>query len=293
MTASIGDPAVPIGQSEASAIAPPTTLPAAREGRWWERLDRRTRLLLVGIEVAVLLTVWQLAIAQFGLVSHIFLPPPIDVAGGFGTLFGRPDMGQHLMTSFSAWCVGFGLATVVGIAIGVVVGGSIPVERLSGPVLWTLYATPWLAYRPLSVVWFGFGMPPIVFLVFIAALFPVLLNTAAGVRAVEPTMLQASRVFGIGRLATYTRILLPSALPFVIVGMRQSAVMATISLIVAEMTGSSVGVGALISMLTSRYQTEQTFALVAIAVLWTVLVGQVLRAIGQRLSPWRIDARTV
>ena len=78
-----------------------------------------------------------------------------------------------------------------------------------------------------------------------------------------------------------------------IVGMRQSAVMATISLIVAEMTGSSVGVGALISMLTSRYQTEQTFALVAIAVLWTVLVGQVLRAIGQRLSPWRVDARTV
>ena len=85
--------------------------------------------------------------------------------------------------------------------------------------------------------------------------------------------------------------MLPSALPFVIVGMRQSAVMATIALIVAEMTGSSIGVGALISILTSRYQTDQTFALVAIAVLWTVLFGQLLRVVGDRLAPWRADAR--
>jgi ABC-type nitrate/sulfonate/bicarbonate transport system permease component len=274
-----------------AAAPPPTTMAAAREGRWWERLDARTRVLLLGIEVAVVLAVWQVAIAQLGLVSHIFLPPPLDIASGFGTLLGRPDMSQHLLTSLTAWTVGFGLATLVGVVLGVVVGGSIPVERLSGPVLWTLYATPWLAYRPLSVAWFGFGMPPIVFLVFIASLFPVMLNTAAGVRAVEPSLLQAGRVFGIGRVATYVRIMLPSALPFVIVGMRQSAVMATISLIVAEMTGSSIGLGALISMLTSRYQTDQTFALVAVAVLWTVGIGQLLRVVGNRLAPWRTDAR--
>jgi ABC-type nitrate/sulfonate/bicarbonate transport system permease component len=271
--------------------APPTTLPAAREGRWWERLDGRTRVLLVAVEMAIVLIVWQVAIAQLGLVSHIFLPPPLDIASGFGTLLSRDDMSQHILTSLGAWCIGYGLATVVGIAVGVAVGGSLPVERLSGPVLWTLYATPWLAYRPLSVVWFGFGTPPIIFLVFIAALFPVLLNTAAGVRAVEPSLLQAGQVFGIGRIRTYMRIMLPSALPFVIVGMRQSAVMATISLIVAEMTGSSIGLGALISILTSRYQTDQTFALVAIAVVWTVLFGQLLRVIGNRLAPWRTDAR--
>ncbi len=270
---------------------PPTTMAGGPRGRWWARLDRRTTALVLAIEALLILGVWQVAVGTFGVVNPVFLPPPVEIAEGFATLAGRDDMLQHLATSLWVWCVGFGLAVVVGVALGLLTGASLPVDRLSSPVLWTIYATPWLAYRPLSVVWFGFGLAPIIFLVFIASLFPVLLNTAAGVRSVDPSLLQASRVFGISRWHTYRAILLPSALPFVIVGMRQSAVMATISLIVAEMTGSSVGVGALVGILTSRYQTGQAFALVVIAVCWTVVIGQVLKSIGRRVAPWQTDAR--
>jgi ABC-type nitrate/sulfonate/bicarbonate transport system permease component len=279
--------------SRASADVPPTTMSVARDGRWWTRLDRRTTVILLALETTFILAVWQVAIAGFEVVNPVFLPPPSSIAEGFGTLFAREDLATHVTTTLTAWSVGFGLAAVVGILLGVSVGGSLPVERLAGPVLWTLYATPWLAYRPLSVVWFGFGTTPIIFLVFIAATFPVLLNTAAGVRTVDRSLLQASDVFGISRWHRYRHILLPSALPFVFVGLRQSAVMATIALVVAEMTGSSVGLGALISILTSRYQTEQTFALVIIAVVWTVVVTQTIRAIGHRVAPWRSDARAV
>jgi ABC-type nitrate/sulfonate/bicarbonate transport system permease component len=271
--------------------APPTTMAGGPRGRWWERLDRRTTAVLLAAEAALILTVWQVAIGTLELVSPVFLPPPLEILDGFATLASRDDMLQHLATSLWCWSIGFGLAVVVGVVLGVVTGASLPVERLSSPVLWTIYATPWLAYRPLSVVWFGFGLAPIIFLVFVASLFPVLLNTAAGVRSVDPSLLQASRVFGISRLHLYRTILLPSALPFVIVGMRQSAVMATISLIVAEMTGSSVGLGALVGILTSRYQTGQAFALIVIAVLWTVGIGQLLKAIGRRIAPWQTDAR--
>lgn len=270
---------------------PPTTMEGGPTGSWWERLDRRTTAVVLAIEAALILLVWQVAIGVLQLVNPVFLPPPSRILEGFGTLAARDDILQHLGTSLWVWILGFTLAVVVGVVLGVLTGASIPVERLSSPVLWTIYATPWLAYRPLSVVWFGFGLAPIVFLVFIASLFPVLLNTAAGVRSVDPSLLQASRVFGISRLRTYRSILLPSALPFVIVGMRQSAVMATISLIVAEMMGSSVGLGALVGILTSRYQTGQAFALVVIAVLWTVIIGQLLKAIGQRVAPWQTDAR--
>lgn len=272
---------------------PPTTVKTGPAGPWWTRLDRRTTILVLAIETAVLLGIWQIAIAGFEVVNPVFLPPPSEIADGFSTLMARPDIGQHVMTTLSAWTIGFGLAAVVGVALGVAVGGALPVERLAGPVLWTIYATPWLAYRPLSVIWFGFGMPPIIFLVFIAALFPTLLNTAAGVRTVDKSLLQASDVYGISRWRRYRTILLPSALPFVFVGLRQSAVMATIALIVAEMTGSSVGIGALISIQTTRYQTEQSFALVVIAVVWTVTVTQTIRFVGQRVAPWQTDARSV
>jgi ABC-type nitrate/sulfonate/bicarbonate transport system permease component len=276
----------------AAQEGPPTTMETGVTGPWWTRLDRRATIIVLLVEFAAILAIWQVAIGGFALVNPVFLPPPSEIAQGFATVFAREDIMHHVMTTLTAWSVGFALATVVGIALGVTVGGSLPVERLSAPVLWTIYATPWLAYRPLSVIWFGFGMPPIIFLVFIAALFPVLLNTAAGVRTVDRSLLQASDVFGISRWDRYRNILLPSALPFLFVGLRQSAVMATIALIVAEMTGSSVGLGALISILTNRYQTEQTFALVAIAVVWTVLVTQTIRFIGQRVAPWQTDARS-
>lgn len=275
-----------------SPEAPPTTMEGGARGPWWQRLDRRTTAIVLAVEVVVLLVVWQVAIGTFRWVNPVFLPPPLEILDGFATLAARDDMLQHLGTSLWVWMIGFGLAVVVGVALGVLTGASLPVDRLTSPVLWTIYATPWLAYRPLSVVWFGFGLAPIIFLVFVASLFPVLLNTAAGVRSVDPSLLQASRVFGIPRLRMYRSILLPSALPFIIVGMRQSAVMATISLIVAEMMGSSVGMGAQVAILTSRYQTGPAFALVIVMVIWTVSIGLVLKSLGRRIAPWQTDART-
>lgn len=271
---------------------PPTALPAAARGAWWRRLDRRTTAMILVTQTFLTIASWEVAVGVLELVNPVFLPPPTRIVDGALDLMARPDLLDHVTSSLLAWSIGFASAMVVGIALGVLLGSSIPVERLAGPVLWTIYATPWLAYRPLSLVWFGFGLPPIIFLVFIASVFPVLLNTAAGVRAVEPSLTSAARVFGIGRVATYRHILLPSALPFVLVGMRQSAVMATISLVVAEMTGSPQGIGAMISMLTARYQTGQVFALVVLAVVWTVGFGQVIKVIGRRIAPWQTDARS-
>lgn len=264
---------------------------AGSRGRWWTRLDRRTTAIVLAVEALLIFGVWQIAVGTFKVVNPVFLPPPLTILDGFATLAARDDIATHIGTSLYVWLVGFTLAVVIGVALGIVTGASLPVDRLTSPVLWTIYATPWLAYRPLSVVWFGFGLAPIIFLVFVASLFPVLLNTAAGVRSVDQSLIQASRVFGVSRLRVYRHVLLPSALPFIMVGIRQSAVMATISLIVAEMMGSSVGIGAQVAILTSRYQTGQAFALVIIMVLWTVVVGQLLKALGRRVAPWQADAR--
>lgn len=272
---------------------PPVELEYSGSGRWWTSLERRGLVFVVLAEFAGIVLLWQIATGMLELVSPVFLPAPSSIVAGLVELVTSGEIWVHLGVSLACWMLGYLLAIVVGVAFGIALGASVPVHRMANPIVWSFYAIPWLAYRPLSVVWFGFGLAPIIFLVFIASLFPILLNTAAGVGTTEPSLLRAGRIFGASRLSIYKKIVMPSSLPFIFAGMSQSVVMATISLIVAEMTGSSLGVGALISYKTNTYRTDQAFVMIAIAVLWTVAMSQVVRGISRVLVPWRADARLI
>lgn len=271
------------------AAVPALSLAAANRPSWVSRLDRKGRAALLFIELVALLALWQLAVGTLELVPRIFFPPPSAIIEGFGQIFASGELAQHLGASIPAWLIGYGLALVVGVIAGVGLGASLPFNRLAGPVLWSLYATPWLAWRPLSVAWFGFGVAPIVFLVFIAAIFPVMLNTAAGVSATEPAMVSAGRIFGASRVSIYRKIVLPSALPFVFAGMRQSMVMATIALLVGELTGAAYGIGALIANKTALYQTDEAFAAIILAVAWTLTLTTLIDVVRRRVTPWQTD----
>jgi ABC-type nitrate/sulfonate/bicarbonate transport system permease component len=269
--------------------SPPTHIVVSRTA-WWRRLDGLSRALLLIIELAVILAIWQVSVGVFELVNPLFLPSPALIAEGFWQLVISGELWPHLFLSVQAWILGYALAVVGGVVIGTMVGGSLPIHRLAGPVLWSFYSIPWLAYRPVTVAWFGFGLAPIIFLVFIASLFPTLFNTAVGVGATETSLLNAGRVFGSSRLTIYRKIVLPSSLPFIFAGMRQSVVMATIALLVAEMTGSTVGIGALITIKTNSFETEQAFAAIVVAVLWTVTMSQIVKTVGKRIAPWQTNA---
>jgi NitT/TauT family transport system permease protein len=275
-----------IGEPTADSF--PTVTPM-RSGSRWARLDTKSRAALLIAEVVLLLVVWQVAVGVLELVPRIFFPPPTAIVGGFGEILESGELAQHLSASIPAWIIGYGLAIVAGIVTGIGLGASLPFNRLAGPVLWSLYATPWLAWRPLSVAWFGFGVAPIIFLVFIAAIFPVMLNTAAGVSAAEPTLISAGRIFGASRLSIYRKIVLPSAVPFVFAGMRQSMVMATIALLVGELTGAAYGIGALIANKTALYQTDEAFAAIILAVAWTLTLTTLLDVARRRVAPWQTD----
>jgi ABC-type nitrate/sulfonate/bicarbonate transport system permease component len=253
-------------------------------------MDPSSRILILVIEFTLILGIWQVLVGVFELVNPLFLPSPALIAEGFWELVVTDELWPHLSLSVQAWVTGYVLALVGGLLIGTMVGRSLPFHRLATPVLWSFYSIPWLAYRPLTVAWFGFGLAPIIFLVFIASVFPMLFNTAVGVGATETSLLNAGRVFGSGRLAIYRKIVLPSSLPFIFAGMRQSVVLATIALLVAEMTGSTVGIGALITINTNSFETEQAFAAIVIAILWTVTVSQVVKMIGKRVAPWQTNA---
>lgn len=248
---------------------------SGRQGAW----------LFVG-ELIVVLVAWEVLVGVFEVINPLFLPPPTAIAQGFVELLGTDRLAEDLIASATAWFIGYGLAVGAGIVGGLIVGSSFIADRLASPVLWSIYATPWLAYQPLTKAWFGFGRGPVIFLVFIASVFPILLNASAGIRTTNRSLLNAGRIFGASRLELYGKILLPSTVPYILAGMRQGAVMATIALIVAELTGSSTGIGALIAFTAGTYKTNQSFAAIAITVVWSVGMSQLIRLIGHWLAPW-------
>lgn len=254
-------------------------------------LDPWQKALIVLGEVLVVLAAWQLLVGSWRVVNPIFLPPPLSILEGLDELLASGQLGEHVVTSIRSWLTGFGLATLIGVPLGLLMGTSLAVDRVVGPLAWTIYATPMLAYQPLALAWFGFGTGPVVFLVVMGALFPILLNVSAGMRTTSPSLVSAARVYGGGRLQLYRKVFLPSTVAFLIAGMRQGAVMATIALVVAELAGTSTGMGALIVRTANSYQTDQSFAAIAMVVIWSVGMTQLIGGAGRWLAPWTKGAR--
>lgn len=249
-------------------------------------IDTRTGVAIFAAEVVLILVLWQWLVGELRVINPVFLPPPLDTIDGFRTLVSSGELGGIIWTSLQAWFIGYGLAVAGGIVIGLLIGSSVAADRLLGPLVWPLYATPWLAYAPLSKAWFGFGLTPVVFIVFIAGVFPILLNTSAGIRTVSRSLVNAGRIFGANRIQVYRKILLPATVPYIIAGMRQSAVLATVALVVAEMITSGDGIGGMIAYTANTYATDQSFAGIVMVVIWSVTVTQLIGLLGRRLAPW-------
>lgn len=263
--------------------------PVVRErgvGAWLMSLSPRGKAIFVAAEVLVVLALWQVLVGTFRVVNPVFFPPPLDILRGFGEIVAGGGLETHALYSLQAWATGFAIAVVVGIPIGLLMGSYLPVDRVLGPIAWTIYATPTVAYQPLSKAWFGFGIGPVIFLVAVSALFPILLNLAAGMRTTNPSLIRAGQVYGATRIDLYRTIFLPSTAPFLFAGLRQAVVLATIGMVVAELTGSSTGMGALIIRSANTYQTDQAFAAIAIVVIWSVSMTKVVTLIERWVTPW-------
>lgn len=260
-------------------------------GAWLAGLTPRGKALVLAGEVLVMLVLAQLVIGVFGWINPVFIPPPLAIAQGFGELITTGALAANLPVSIQAWVIGFVLAVVIGIPVGLMMGASMPVDRVVGPIAWTIYATPAIAYQPLAKAWFGFGIGPVVFLVTVSAVFPIMLNVAAGMRTTNASILRAAKVYGASKLRLYRSVYLPSTVPFLFAGLRQGAVLATIGMVVAELSGSSVGMGALIIRSTNTYQTDQAYAAILIVVIWSIAMTQLVTLVERWSAPWTRKGR--
>lgn len=230
--------------------------------------------MIVVVEILGLLAFWYTTVVIFEWVNPLFYPPPGEVLGALRDIWDEGVLTKNLQFSVTVWSKGYLIGAVTGVVFGVVMGTSNLTYRLGAPIVWSLWATPLIALRPMTAVWFGFGDRPIVFLVFLGTFFPIALNTAAGAREVDGGLIRAARVFGANRGEVFRKIRLPWTRPYILAGMRLAIPTSIIALLIGELLGSSKGLGALITVYTSRFRTERTFAVILVLVVLSVALVQ-------------------
>jgi NitT/TauT family transport system permease protein len=202
---------------------------------------------------ALFLSAW-IAVSETGLIPTYLLPHPLEVAkAGYNYIFGKVgdasfagrffgDAGASLIRVGT----GFGVAVIFGIPLGILSGRLSVVQRLMGTTVNALRAVPGISWLPLALVWFGIGMKTTVFLVALAAFFPIYLNAAAGASQINPLLLQAGAMMGVKRLRGTFAILLPGSMPHMMTGLRLGLGIAWAYLVLGELTGVPNGLGAVI-----------------------------------------------
>lgn len=193
-------------------------------------------------------------ISEFGLMPTYLLPHPEDIGrAGFTYVFGQgqdgPYAGRFLgdaRASLFRVFIGFSLAALLGIPLGIWSGRTAAVRRLLSTSINGIRAVPGICWLPLALVWFGIGLKTTVFLVALAAFFPIYLNAAAGARSIDPLLLQAGAMMGVRRVRGTFAILLPGAMPNIMTGLRLGLGIAWAYLVLGELTGVPDGLGAVI-----------------------------------------------
>jgi len=200
------------------------------------------RALLPWILPALLLAAWQLAV-QGGLLSGRVLPALTDVAGAGWRLAASGELGEHIRISFVRAVTGFAIGGSIGFALGLLNGLSGTAERLLDSSLQMIRNVPHLALIPLVILWFGIDEEAKLFLVALGVFFPIYLNTFHGIRNVDFQLVEMGRSYGMTRTALFTQVILPGALPSVLVGLRYALGIMWLTLIVAETIAATSGIG--------------------------------------------------
>jgi ABC-type nitrate/sulfonate/bicarbonate transport system permease component len=239
----------------------------------------------VGAVVAVL-ALWQL-VAVLRIKPAILLPGPSDVILAFRQLFATATIWADLATSGKELLFGLVLATVVGLPLGLLVGWYRRLSYAASPLINFLYATPRIALTPLLIIWLGIGQTSKIAIVFLMAIFPILISTASGVQNLDPAVVRVARCFGASDLAIFRTIALPGSVPFIISGLRLAVGQALIGVFVAELSGATHGVGMLMNNAGQQFQTSVVFAGLFIFAITGVVLTGLLRAVEQRFAAWR------
>ncbi|MCU1675453.1 MAG: transporter permease [Frankiales bacterium] len=244
------------------------------------------RVLRSTVAIAAFLGLWELA-PRLGLVDKVFLPPFSTVARAWWTLAGNGQLASHTQASLGRAITGFGLAISVAVPLGLLIGWYRGLAATLNPLLEIFRNTAALALLPVFVLILGIGETSKIAIVFYSCTWPILLNTVAGVRSVDPLLIKSARSMGLSPARLFIKVVLPASLPTIFTGIRLAGAYSVLVLIAAEMVGAKAGLGFLINYAQSNFLIPQMYAgIVTISLLGLALNLGLLR-LERRLSRWR------
>ena len=276
MTA-VSAPAKPVEAAE--AFAAPTI------GLW-----QRAEPAVLGVSgIAALLAVWEGLphIVTMREGTKLFFAPPSQVVGTLWNMFATGMVWGPLGVSAAGFAVGLGLSILVGIPLGVLLGRSRTLNAMFDPFITAFNATPRLVFLPLVLLWFGLGLWSKVVIVFFGAVFPLLINTYEGVRNADKLLITVVRAFGATEWDIARLVVVPNALPYIMVGLRLAIGRAVLGVVVSEFFGSNEGLGVIMVQAASQYKVDVVFAGLIIFTALSLVMTGLVKVLENRFSGWR------
>jgi sulfonate transport system permease protein len=270
----------------AEDLAPPVSV----------RPARRPAALSVALRAALpvaLVALWWFVTRPGGWVAPQVLASPGQVGRTLVELIGNGLLWDNLSASLRRAGAGLAVGGAIGLGLGLLTGFAKLGEELLDPTMQMLRTIPFLALGPLFIVWFGIDETPKVVLIAVATAFPLYLNTYAGVRSVDRRALEAGRVFGLSGWQLVRKVVLPAALPNLLVGLRVALGVCLLGLIFAEQINTVRGIGYLMTSAMAFFQTDVMVVCIVVYAVWGLVADLVVRLLEHVLMPWRrAHART-
>jgi ABC-type nitrate/sulfonate/bicarbonate transport system permease component len=237
--------------------------------------------------IAAVLVLWELLVRLRG-IAPIYLPPPSSIAVYLYRMIVNGSIEVHLGVTLLRVFVGFGVAAIVGVTLGVLMGMSRIIARIADPWIAALYPLPKIALIPLLVIWLGTGEVYKIMISAITAFFPIVISTYAGIRQTDQGLIKAAKDLGANRRQIEMKVVIPAAIPSIFAGLHLGMGVTIILVVAAEMIGGSSqsGMGFLLIQAGQVMETEKVFAsLVVLAVVGAIVI-KLQSWIDRKVAPW-------
>src|SRR6266404_9879701 len=237
--------------------------------------------------VTIFLIVWELVGNVLQLINPMFMSAPSLIAKAAIDLFSSGEIYNDLYISGTELLGGYLLSAVVAIPFGIMVGWYKKMSYIFDPFINAMNATPRVALLPLVIIWLGIGILSKVGIIFLGAVFPLLINTRDGVKTTPANLLTAARSFGASEWQIFKSVVLPSTVPFILTGLRLAVGRALIGVMVGELYAATAGIGFMITVAGATFQTDKVFVGVLVFALSGMIATDIIDKIERRFDKWR------
>jgi ABC-type nitrate/sulfonate/bicarbonate transport system permease component len=245
------------------------------------------KLILGTLSVSLFLLVWELVGNVFQLINPMFMSAPSLIWKAAVQLFGSGEIWNDLSVSGIEFGWGYFLSILVGVPFGIAIGWYKKFAYICDPFVNAMNATPRVALLPLIIIWLGIGILSKIGIIFLGAVFPLIINTRDGVKTTPASLLNAARSFGASEWQLFRSVVVPSTVPFILTGLRLAIGRALIGVMVGELYAATAGIGFMITVAGATFQTDKVFVGVLIFALSGMIATDVIDRIERRFDKWR------